>query len=423
MKVIRYDALAAAHLCIDATYEGGRNGNSGDDPLPKLLGVSNQGGFRILGSREKSRLIVLTTSMNDPEWPDELDQETGVFTYYGDNKRPGRELHDTPRYGNLLLRNIFDALHCGKRDLIPPLLVFAAAGRYRDMIFKGLAVPGVPGLPPMDDLVAVWKSTQHARFQNYKAKFTILDVQSLSRSWLRNLQTGVDCLKDAPHSWHEWRATGRPRPLRAIRSLEIRLRDEQLPSRTDEKLLTLLLERFSGCPHGFEACAAEIVRLFLGEGVVSIDLTRPYRDGGRDAIGTYQIGRGTSSVAVDFSMEAKCYKPSNSVGVKELSRLISRLRHRQFGVLVTTSWVNTQAYKEIKEDGHPIVVIAGADIISILRDKGVSSRETLNAWLDMIGDRHDRHPVTKAPAPRGRHNVSRDPQRGHGPDQGEEHET
>ncbi|MCP1762460.1 O-acetyl-ADP-ribose deacetylase (regulator of RNase III) [Bradyrhizobium japonicum] len=36
-------------------------------------------------------------------------------------------------------------------------------------------------------------------------------------------------------------------------------------------------------------------------------------------------------------LEAKCYGSGNSVGVREMSRLISRLRHRQFGVLVTTS--------------------------------------------------------------------------------------
>jgi hypothetical protein len=129
------------------------------------------------------------------------------------------------------------------------------------------------------------------------------------------------------------------------------------------------------------------VRLFLGEAVVAIDLTRPVRDGGRDAIGKYLIGRGASSVAVEFSMEAKCYNPSNSVGVKELSRLISRLRHRQFGILVTTSWVHAQAYKEIKDDGHPIIVISGGDIIRILKEKGISSRESLNAWLGTIEDR------------------------------------
>jgi hypothetical protein len=65
----------------------------------------------------------------------------------------------------------------------------------------------------------------------------------------------------------------------------------------------------------------------------------------RDAIGLYRVGVGAGGILLDFSMEAKCYAPGNSVGVRELSRLISRLRHRQFGVLVTTSHLDLQAYK------------------------------------------------------------------------------
>ena len=214
---------------------------------------------------------------------------------------------------------MFDALHTGNRDAIPPVLVFASAGRYRDKIFKGLTVPGVAGLSPLDDLVAAWKITQGKRFQNYQAKFTILNIQNLSRSWLNTLRDDGDWLEDSPYVWQEWRATGRTRPLKAVRSLEIRTKEEQLPSGSDENLVRLVLNRFSSSPHTFEACAAEIVRLFLGEAVVAIDLTRPVRDGGRDAIGKYLIGRGASSVAVEFSMEAKCYNPSYSVGVKELS--------------------------------------------------------------------------------------------------------
>ena len=386
VHVIPSDQLSEADLHIDATYQGDRNRNAGDDPLHTLLGVSIQGGFRILGTREQPRLVVLTTTMSDPEWPDNLDPETGIFTYYGDNKRPGRELHDTPRYGNVLLRNMFDALHTGKRDDVPPVLIFANAGQYRDMNFKGLAVPGVAGLTPLDDLVAVWKTTQGKRFQNYQAKFTVLDVPRLNRSWLNALQANGSWLLDAPAVWREWRATGYRRPLKAVRSLEIRTRDEQLPGDGDDALLKVILDRFSASPHTFEACAAQIIRLFLGESVVSIDLTRRVRDGGRDAVGKYLIGCGMSSVAVDFSMEAKSYGPTNSVGVKELSRLISRLRHRQFGVLVTTSWVNARAYKEIKEDGHPIIIISGGDVVRILKEKGINSRQALIPWLDAVED-------------------------------------
>jgi hypothetical protein len=62
--------------------------------------VGNQGGIR---PRKARRLVVLYTQWSDPDWPDHLDPETGTLTYYGDNKRPGRELHDTPKRGNAVL--------------------------------------------------------------------------------------------------------------------------------------------------------------------------------------------------------------------------------------------------------------------------------------------------------------------------------
>ena len=96
----------------------------------------------------------------------------------------------------------------------------------------------------------------------------------------------------------------------------------------------------------------------------------------------YRIGNGDSSIQVDFALEAKCYDPSGKgVGVKELSRLISRLRHRQFGILVTTSYLASQAYSELKEDGHPVVVICGGDITALLKTK-IGSRIQVEKWLD-----------------------------------------
>ncbi len=115
MKIITSDQLATTDLHVDALYEGGRHGNAGDDPLPKLLRVDSQGGFRYRGKvAGKLHMLVLTSSMSDPDWPDALDRETGVFTYYGDNKKPGRELHDTGRDGNLILQKIFTAAHSGQ---------------------------------------------------------------------------------------------------------------------------------------------------------------------------------------------------------------------------------------------------------------------------------------------------------------------
>ena len=116
--------------------------------------------------------------------------------------------------------------------------------------------------------------------------------------------------------------------------------------------------------------------------VVGLDVTRASRDGGRDAVGRYRIGQAQNCVTVDFAMEAKCYKPTSGLGVEVISRLISRLRHRQFGMLVTTSYLGDQPYKEIVEDEHPIVVCAGGDLADLLiSNRNLPSAAAVKAWL------------------------------------------
>lgn len=115
--------------------------------------------------------------------------------------------------------------------------------------------------------------------------------------------------------------------------------------------------------------------------MISYDLTRPWADGGRDAMGEYRIGWDENSINVEFALEAKCYSMGHAVGVRETSRLISRLRYRQFGVLVTTSYVHRQAYQEIKEDRHPVIVISARDIVRILKQAGYGAEETVQQWL------------------------------------------
>ena len=122
--------LANADLVIDAVYEGVLRANGTyADPLNRLVHVSSRGGFRYRGTKNAPTLVVLTSSLAEPDWPDELDAATGRFVYYGDNREPGRELHSTGRFGNHLLRIIFDRLHLGQRHLCPPVLVFHIATR------------------------------------------------------------------------------------------------------------------------------------------------------------------------------------------------------------------------------------------------------------------------------------------------------
>ena len=69
-----------------------------------------------------------------------------------------------------------------------------------------------------------------------------------------------------------------------------------------------------------------------------------------------------------------------------MSRLISRIKYRQFGVMVTTSFVSNQAYEEVLEDGHPILIVTGADIARILIDKGLTP-DSIEAWMSEIDSR------------------------------------
>lgn len=383
MQRFARNQLELADLVVDAVYEGGRSGNAGDDPLPRLLGVSNQGGFRILGTKESPNLIVMTSSFSDPDWPDNLDEETGLLTYFGDNKKPGRLLHETPRYGNLLLQQMFDSIHSvsEQRYTVPPVLVFRNAGTFRDMIFLGVAVPGAAELNATEDLVAIWKIAGDQRFQNYRASFTILDIPCVTRSWLNEFRSGIQNGKNCPQVWRKWVTSGAYVPLKAERTIEYRRREDQLPDcSTGFRIIETIHQYFAARPTGFEACAAKITQM-MDKNFISFNLTRPSRDGGRDAIGLYKVGHGASAILVDFALEAKCYGTGSSVGVREASRLISRLRHRQFGVLVTTSYLNTQAYQEIKEDGHPIVIVSARDILAILSQAGLNTPNDVQRWL------------------------------------------
>jgi len=387
---VAFADLSGCDLVLEQTYCGGAAGHVGDDPLAALLPVGNQGGFRYAGSPAKDtvRLVVLYTSGSSEDWPDTLDPVTGTFTYYGDNRQPGRELHDTPRRGNLILRKAFSDAQAGPqgRAAVPPFLLFErdpAAGRA--VRFRGLLAPGSPSAPPDEHLVALWRSRAGERFQNYRALFTVLDAGTLPRAWLESiLRPFAGPAADhpaAPAAWCQWARGGGYIPLIAPATTQYRSKAAQEPATaTDRAMLFALWGHFRDRPTDFESCAGELFRL-NAPSVDSLEVTRASRDGGRDATGHYAIGPAADRVRLEFALEAKCYRPGNAVGVREIARLVSRLKHRQFGVLVTTSHLHEQAYREIREDGHPVVVLAGADLVRLLKDAGLGSLGELQAWL------------------------------------------
>jgi hypothetical protein len=392
-KVIPFNEISIADLLVDAVYESSVDGRLSGEPISKLLpGSGNMGGFRVSGRGEQKNWVVLFTTGEDRDWPDTLDLSTGRFVYYGDNKTPGHELHDTRAGGNRVLRHAFARLHADQdpRSGIAPFLVFkkqATTGGARSVQFKGLAVPGFPGIFATEDLVAVWKSSGGQRFQNYRSVFTILDVPVVRRDWINDLAAGNLVTPNAPKAWTDLLTAGKYRPLVAEPTTVIRTIEQQSPDTPlKASLLGCVWQHFKEAPIAFEAFAARIFQM-TDPRVIIDEITRGVVDGGRDALGRYLLGLGEDPVYAEFSLEAKCYRPGldgeipNSVGVKEVSRLVSRIRHRQFGVLVTTSVVGRQAYEEVREDRHPIIFISGRDIAEILIRNGYNSVESIVGLL------------------------------------------
>ena len=387
MEPVAFAALPDADLVVDRVYEAGPFKDVRADPLQRLLPVGNQGGFRYRGIVPRPMLVVLYTTGGVPEWPDELDEATGTFTYYGDNRHAGRPLHETQRQGNLILHETFSTMRDSRavRSSLPVFLVFESVNGTRSVRFRGLAVPGSPLLSQDEELNAVWRTEQGERFQNYRAKFTVLDVASVSRDWIRSILEGSAYAAVAPRPWRQWvdRMAYEPLAAPAIRS--IRSRDEQLPAESDRLgwgLLRAIYDTYQHEPVRFEHAAVALAQLAVPL-PTTMDVTRPSVDGGRDAIGMMQVGHAIDPVWITLALEAKCYEPGrNSVGVRETSRLISRLRYRDIGFLVTTSFVGRQAYEELREDRHPVVVLSGGDLVRELRRRGIHSQVDFRFWAE-----------------------------------------
>lgn len=388
-------------LIIDAVYKSNpKEKTMSAEVLSKLLGVKNQGGFRYRGDTSCPRLVMLFTSGEDVYWRDEMDSSLGVFLYYGDNKTPGRDIHKTNLHGNEILRHIF-TLACSddvnERKKIPPILVFKKhVGR--DVKFLGLAVPGIKGKPTKDWLTAVWGQNRNGdRFQNYKAFFTILDTSKgcksipndsrINLAWLNDIENGNAFESEyAPIEWKNYINGNKYNALFSTMEKYVKSKDEQLPETgtIQRKMLSVIHEYFIEKDRGysFEIFAADLIQ-YMDESVVEVSVTNPYKDGGFDALGRYKVFKNIeNSVYVDFYLQAKCYSANNGLTTKDTSRLISRIKNRQFGILFTTSYVANQAYKEIIEDGHPIAIINGKNIVDYLfNEMEIYDIDSLKKWL------------------------------------------
>jgi hypothetical protein len=400
MRVVAFSRLGNHDLIAGTVYEGGRVGNSSDDPLARILKGGNAGSFRYCGSVEDLNYLVIILSLDDPIWGDSLDLDSGTITCFGDNRLPGRSLLDTPKNGNLILKALFGSLRSPKdpRKAISPTFVFCKHPNQaspRSVRFVGIAAPGSPNILPEKSLKRVQRRINSQRLRNYQAVFTILDIPTISRVWIDDLEAGQKNSKHRPIVWNMWQKSGLYRPLKLKRPQVFPTVKDQLPKRTDRKAMLLKLYRyFCTEPYQFLHFAAELYAR-SDPRIILERVRRVAPDHYNVITGKYRLGIDNCPTFLRFVIDAKCYNPGTgnrkrkSVGEKDIWKLLSRLGRRQYTVLVTTSAVTPDAHEAIQNQNHPVVVIAGTDMVNILQSIQIRTVKQLSAWLD------DHFPLSK----------------------------
>jgi hypothetical protein len=152
----------------------------------------------------------------------------------------------------------------------------------------------------------------------------------------------------------------------------------------DRPLLDLVYQHFKDRPDDFEQFAADLWRV-SEPNVDKIDVTRPWRDGGRDAIGkTCLVPMPTPLPSSSpWRPSARAHQQRRRERDKPTHLAAPAPPIRRPGHYPLPRY---QAYREIREDGHPVVVLAGRDVIERLKDRGLDNITAIRQHL------HDAYP-------------------------------
>lgn len=312
-------------------------------------------------------------------WDDVVDLSSAEILYWGDAKGDQKKKIDDFR-GNATLRKIYDYLLDGQKELVPPILHFSKPKK-GVVQFNGLCV--------LDKLDVSWFDYHGQPVRNYHAKLTILDCPEVSTEWLHHRvasgsPTSLDKHPDCPGSWLKYKK-GNKNPI-DIWVKQIRSETQQLPpaDSDDDKILKQLI---SLDPYDFENVIVAIFQQ-MTDITHHVAGTKATGDGGFDFFGTFKLPQPVA-YEIAFRGEVKRYSRSTSVDPKSVSRLVARLTRREYGIFVTTSYFTKQAQKEVLSDGYPVHLIAGADLVNILKHLRLLSDGVLRAdWLESVSANH-----------------------------------
>lgn len=212
--IVSNNNLGTSNLIVGAMYEGGPT--ISHEPLHHLVGTGNMGGIRTRNSKSgKTAFVAPLTTSEVKDWPDKIDLETGVVTYFGDNKSPELDALDRP--GNRALRALFsrDLSTREGRAMCPPVFMFSSPDGHvaRTVRFEGLLVPGSRGNSADWCVARQFPLKGGGMFENYVFKFTLLADGLITRAWLTDLVHDHPETHNSPHWWQEWRNTGGRVPL------------------------------------------------------------------------------------------------------------------------------------------------------------------------------------------------------------------
>lgn len=314
-----------------------------------------------------STLILTTTNISQQyhnPWEDSVDYNSGQIIYWGDAKFDSRNKakKHLDFKGNRIFHQIRELILLKKRNLVPPILHFSR-NKKGWVRFNGLCV--------LDRLETAWFEDKGTPIINFRCHLSILDLEEVPLAWIHQRAT-AEILEDidslCPPVWRSY-LKGQTKKLYSWTS-KIRSAENQLPPvMTNDALILKQICNLS--PVHFERfCRQLFQEIATHTGLQhQIRETRHVRDGGFDFYGRF-IFPEPLGYEIDFKGEAKKYVRTNSVGPKEVSRLVARLKRGEYGIFVTTSYYTLDSQKEVCEDQYPVRLFSGIDIINFLKVLG-----------------------------------------------------
>jgi restriction endonuclease Mrr len=283
--------------------------------------------------------------------------------YWGDAKfSKNKDYGDW--FGNKILKEIYNHVLEGKLGTVPPILHFSKP-KVGQVTFNGLCV--------VEDLRLNWFEDELGRIiKNYHAHLAILDTESVSVDWInaRRDSSIIDSSSNViPNVWKNY-INGNTQRINVWKR-QIHSKEDQLPQTDDDK--KILGELFSYTPEEFEKI---IVALFHSMRNVThkVEGTQHVVDGGFDFYGGFVL---PPPLHYEIRFKGEVKRMHGGVGAPQVSRLVARLGRGEYGIFVTTSYFTRRAQSEILEDSYPVKLIAGGDLIAIMKSQNFVSQNVL----------------------------------------------